>query len=163
MVNESSLATATEQEKKMENSQFIFKEAHGTKIKDTDGNAYTNYSSFDVLGLQGNQALIENAQKVLREYGVGTCGPRGFYGTLDIHLILEEEIVKFLGTEASTIYSQAFSTVSSAIPAFAKRGDIILADESVNIAIRTGMDLSRSKIYYFKHNDIQESHLFVNF
>ena len=126
---------------------------HGTKIKDTQGNSYTNFSSFDVLGLQGSKPLIENAKKILREYGVGTCGPRGFYGTLDIHLKLEEEIASFLGTQAAIIYSQAFSTVSSAIPAFSKRGDVIVADESVNIAIKTGIELSRSKIFYFKHND----------
>ena len=126
---------------------------HGTKIKDTQGNSYTNFSSFDFLGLQGSKLLIENAKKILREYGVGTCGPRGFYGTLDIHLKLEEEIASFLGTQAAIIYSQAFSTVSSAIPAFSKRGDVIVADESVNIAIKTGIELSRSKIFYFKHND----------
>jgi serine palmitoyltransferase len=140
---------------KKKTAQLTFKEMHGTKIKDTHGNSYTNFSSFDVLGLQGNQSLIDNAKKVLREYGVGTCGPRGFYGTLDIHLKLEEEIAKFLGTEAAIIYSQAFSTVSSAIPAFAKRGDIIVADESVNVAVKTGIELSRSKIFYFKHNDMK--------
>jgi serine palmitoyltransferase len=41
---------------------------------------------------------------------------------------LERDIADFLGTEAAILYSQAFATVSSTIAAFAKRGDIIVAD-----------------------------------
>ena len=45
-----------------------------------------------------------------------------------MHIQLEQDIADFLGTEASIIYSQALSTISSVIPAFCKRGDIIVAD-----------------------------------
>jgi serine palmitoyltransferase len=56
---------------------------------------------------------------------VGSCGPRGFYGTVDVHLDLEQELAKFLGAEEAIIYSYGFSTIASAIPAYSKRGDII--------------------------------------
>lgn len=46
---------------------------------------------------------------------------------LDVHLELEEKLAKFMGTEGAIIYAQDYSTVSSAIPAFAKRGDTIVA------------------------------------
>jgi serine palmitoyltransferase len=46
----------------------------------------------------------EAAHAALYKYGCGTCGPRGFYGTLDAHLTLEERIAKFLGTEQAIIY-----------------------------------------------------------
>ena len=49
---------------------------------------------------------------------------------------LERDIADFLGTEASILYSQAFATISSVIAAFAKRGDIIVADRGVNFAIQ---------------------------
>ena len=39
------------------------------------------------------------AAAALRKYGCGTCGPRGFYGTLDVHLELEAALATFLGTE----------------------------------------------------------------
>jgi serine palmitoyltransferase len=39
---------------------------------------------------------------------------------------LEAQIARFLGTEAAIIYSQGFSTIASVIPAFAKRGDILV-------------------------------------
>ena len=75
-------------------------------------------------------------------------------GTLDIHIKLEQDIADFLGTEASIIYSQAFSTISSVIPAFAKRGDVIVADRGVNFAIQKGLQISRCTIRWYDHNDM---------
>ena len=28
-------------------------------------------------------------RKTIEKYGIGSCGPRGFYGTIDVHLTLE--------------------------------------------------------------------------
>lgn len=84
---------------------------------------------------------------------LGSCGPRGFYGTSDVHLELEVRLAKFMQVEAAVLYSYGFSTIASAIPAYCKRGDIIFVDECVHFAIQKGLDASRSKIVYFKHND----------
>jgi serine palmitoyltransferase len=66
---------------------------------------------------------------------------------------LERDIADFLGTEASILYSQAFATISAVIAAFAKRGDIIVADRGVNFALQKGLQISRSTIRWFDHND----------
>ena len=50
-----------------------------------------------------------------------------FIVILDVHTKFERDISEFLGTEDAIIYSQSFSTISSAIPSFCKRGDIIVA------------------------------------
>jgi serine palmitoyltransferase len=68
---------------------------------------------------------------------------------------LERDIAAFLGTEASILYSQAFATISSVIPAFCKRGDIIVLDRGVNFAIHKGAQLSRSTLRYYDHNDLK--------
>lgn len=92
----------------------------------------------------------------MRTYGVGPCGPPGFYGTQDVHMKTEANIASHLGVPACIIYAQAFSTISSVIPAFSKRGDIIVADEGVNFAIRKGMQISRSTVRWYKHNDTED-------
>ena len=74
---------------------------------------------------------------------------------IDVHIKLEEDIADFLGTEAAIIYAQAFSTISSVIPAFCKRGDIIVADRGVNFAIQKGLQISRSTIRWYDHNDMK--------
>lgn len=92
----------------------------------------------------------------MRTYGVGPCGPPGFYGTQDVHQKTEADISAHLGTTACIVYAQAFSTISSVIPAFSKRGDIIVADKAVNFAIRKGMQISRSSIRWYEHNDMMD-------
>lgn len=69
---------------------------------------------------------------------------------------LENKLATFIGAEDSIIYSQGFSCISSAIPAFSKRGDVIVADEMVGFAIQQGMLISRSQIKWFKHNDMED-------
>ena len=68
---------------------------------------------------------------------------------------LERDIADFLGTEAAILYSQAFATTPSVIAAFAKRGDIIVADRGINFAIQKGLQISRSTIRWFDHNDLK--------
>ena len=72
-----------------------------------------------------------------------------------MHIQLEKDIADFLGTEASIIYSQAFATISSVIPAFCKRGDVIVADRGVNFAIQKGLQISRCTIRWYDHNDME--------
>ncbi len=62
---------------------------------------------------------------------MGSCGPRGFYGTFDVHLALEKELEEYLGTEEAIIYSYDIATVASVIPAFANRKDLLVVDEKV--------------------------------
>ena len=77
------------------------------------------------------------------------------------------DIAKFLGVEAAIIYAQAFSTISSVIPDFSKRGDIIVAyypwqkkanrsDKGVGFAIQKGLQISRSTVRWYEHNDMDD-------
>jgi serine palmitoyltransferase len=43
----------------------------------------------------------------------------------DVHVHLEERLANFFGTEQGCLYSYGFSAIASAIPAYAKKGDII--------------------------------------
>ncbi|KGN62485.1 long chain base biosynthesis protein 1 [Cucumis sativus] len=120
-----------------------------------NGKEVVNFASANYLGLIGHTKLLESCTNALEKYGVGSCGPRGFYGTIDVHLDCEARIAKFLGTPDSILYSYGLSTMFSAIPAFCKRGDVIVADEGVHWGIQNGLYLSRSTIVYFKHNDMK--------
>ncbi|KAJ7982865.1 serine palmitoyltransferase [Mycena polygramma] len=114
-----------------------------------------NLASYNFTGLAGKEIIKERAIETLRKYGLGSCGPPGFYGTLDVHMALERDLADFLGAEAAIIYSQGFSTISSVIPAFCKRGDIIVADRGVNFAIQKGIQISRSTVRWYDHNDLK--------
>ncbi|PFH50829.1 hypothetical protein AMATHDRAFT_60294 [Amanita thiersii Skay4041] len=128
--------------------------SHKPKLA-ASGKTVTNLASLNFAGLAGNDFIKQRATEILRKYGLGSCGPPGFYGTLDVHMNLESDIADFLGTEAAILYSQGFSTISSVIPAFCKRGDIIVADRGVNFAIQKGIQISRSTIRWYDHNDLK--------
>ncbi|NXO03508.1 SPTC1 palmitoyltransferase, partial [Rhinopomastus cyanomelas] len=127
-----------------------------THIITVNGNECINFASFNFLGLLDNEKVKSAAQASLKKYGVGTCGPRGFYGTFDVHLELEERLAKFMRTEEAIIYSYGFATIASAIPAYSKRGDIVFVDEAACFAIQKGLQASRSNIKLFKHNDMTD-------
>jgi serine palmitoyltransferase len=46
--------------------------------------------------------------------------------------------------------------MSSVIPAFAKSGDLIICDEGVSYGSQQGINLSRSNLIFFKHNDMED-------
>lgn len=57
-----------------------------------------NGASFDFLSIGRDPSIKEATTKALDHYGVGSCGPRGFYGTIDQHLILEQAVADFMGS-----------------------------------------------------------------
>ncbi|OAX37337.1 PLP-dependent transferase [Rhizopogon vinicolor AM-OR11-026] len=146
----------TEWEQKDLSSVPVIAGPNGPKPKlFSTGKTVTNLASFNFAGLAGNEQVKDRAVDTLRKYGLGSCGPPGFYGTIDVHIDFERDIAEFLGTEAAILYSQGFSTISSVIPAFCKRGDIIVADRSVNFAIQKGIQISRSTVRWYDHNDLK--------
>lgn len=55
---------------------------NGHKPKLLSGKTVTNLASLNFTGLAGNEAIKLRAVEILRKYGLGSCGPPGFYGTL---------------------------------------------------------------------------------
>jgi len=115
-----------------------------------------NCASSDFLAFSSNRTVKAAAAATMEEFTFGSCGPRGFYGTTLKHLELEAALADFMGTQESITYSDNTAAVASAIPAFSKRGDLLVVDAGANHAIQTGCRLSRSKTVTFKHNNVQD-------
>lgn len=128
----------------------------GPKSKLSNGRTVTNLATYNFYNFNANEQIKEKAVQTLRTYGVGPCGPPQFYGTQDVHVKTEADIAAYLGTERCIVYAQAFSTISSVIPSFCKRGDVIVADRAANYSIRKGLELSRSTIKWFNHGDMED-------
>jgi len=126
------------------------------KSKLLSGKTVTNLASYNFYNLNANEQIKDKAIQTLRTYGVGPCGPPQFYGTQDVHVKTEADISSYLGTEGCIVYAQAFSTISSVIPSFCKRKDVIVADQAVNYSILKGLQASRSTVYWYKHGDMED-------
>jgi serine palmitoyltransferase len=125
-------------------------------VKLTNGKTVTNLASYNFYNFNANEQIKEKAIQTLRTYGVGPCGPPQFYGTQDVHMKTEADIASYLGTERCIVYAHSFSTITSVIPTFCKRGDIIVADRGVNYSIRRGIEVSRSTVKWYSHNDLED-------
>eukprot|EP01087_Luapelamoeba_hula_P005747 TRINITY_DN1579_c2_g1_i1.p1 TRINITY_DN1579_c2_g1~~TRINITY_DN1579_c2_g1_i1.p1 ORF type:complete len:563 (-),score=112.87 TRINITY_DN1579_c2_g1_i1:278-1966(-) len=132
------------------------KSAPSTVVITSDDSKALNFATTNFLGMSDSKEIKAVAEAAIKHYGVGSCGPRGFYGTMDKHLEMESTLAKFMRTEEALIYSAGFTTVASAIPAFAKVFDLVLCDAGVSHSLQTGAMLSRSKTVFWKHNDIAD-------
>jgi len=54
------------------------------------------------------------------------------------------------------MFSAEFQAGASVIPAFAKPGDVIIADKSSHFALQNGMQLSRAEVRWFEHNSVAD-------
>ena len=80
--------------------------------------------------------MLQEAEQTIKKFAVGSCGPRGFYGTMDAHLNLEDKIGSIFSEEGDpvrgVIYADWLGVPSSVITAFMKKGDLIIADEKIH-------------------------------
>lgn len=113
-----------------------------------------NFSSLDFLGMSRDKTVMNNAIEIIKEVGVGACGPPNFYGTQSVHVRVCEDLADFLGGEKAIIYGQDFATPISVLPCFLKRGDIVIVDGGVNLGLQKAALISRCHIEWFNHNDL---------
>ncbi|GJD06032.1 Long chain base biosynthesis protein 1b [Galdieria sulphuraria] len=102
-----------------------------------NGKKVINLGTCNFLGFAEDDTIKQACAEVLKRYGCGSCGPRGFYGNLDVHIEAEHRIAEFMKAPAAVLYSFGSATCSSVIPAFSKRGDLIICDEAASYFIQT--------------------------
>lgn len=95
-------------------------------VKANGGKTFLNLASNNFLGVSSHPSIIQVCKDTISKYGVGSCGPRGFYGTIDTHLKLEHDFARWLGVEDCILYSDGIACIASVIPAFAKKGDLLV-------------------------------------
>lgn len=130
---------------------------HVKLSRDNDNEIYENVFNMatnNFLNLCNTTRVINRVKDVIKSYGVGACGPAGFYGNQDVHYNLEYTLSRFFGTESAILYGQDFCVAPSVLSAFTKRGDVIVADDQVSLTLQNALQLSRSTVYYFEHNNM---------
>jgi serine palmitoyltransferase len=59
------------------------------KLVDT-GKTALNLASYNFTGLAGDERITARAIETLRKYGLGSCGPPGFYGTMGMFSVVSQ-------------------------------------------------------------------------
>jgi 8-amino-7-oxononanoate synthase len=119
-----------------------------------NGRKVLMFGSNSYLGLTNHPKIKEAAKAAIDKYGTGCAGSRFLNGTLDLHIELERRLADFVGKEESIVYSTGMQANMGAVPAFTGRNDYIILDELDHASIIEGSRLSFSKVFKYKHNDM---------
>jgi 8-amino-7-oxononanoate synthase len=114
------------------------------------------FGSNSYLGLTSHPKIKEAAKKAIDKYGTGCAGSRFLNGTLDIHVELEERLAKFVGKEASIIFSTGFQVNLGVLSCIAGRNDYLILDEYDHASLIDGSRLSFARTLKYAHNDMDD-------
>src|SRR5690606_34392618 len=82
------------------------------------------------------------------------AGPR-LCGVTTLHVQLEEDIARFVGTEAALLYTSAYMANVGLIATLVGPEDIIFSDALNHASIIDGCRFSRARVVVYPHNDME--------
>ena len=121
-----------------------------------DGRKMIMIGSNNYLGLTGHPHVVEAAVKAIEKYGTGCTGSRFLNGTLDIHVILEDRLARFMKREAALVFSTGFQTNQGALSTVIGKDDLVFTDRADHASIVDGCRLAFGKVIKYKHNDMDD-------
>ena len=120
-----------------------------------DGRELINFSSYNYLGMSGDPRVSAAAKAAIDRYGTSGSASRLVSGQKGIHVELENEITRFLGTEDTIALVGGHATNETVIGHLMGPGDLILHDALAHNSIVQGCLLSGARRRPFPHNDWQ--------
>jgi len=125
-------------------------------VMNINGKDYINFTTYNYVGLNGREEVIDAVTAAIKKYGTSVSGSRLLSGEIPIHRELENEIADFLGTEDTIVYVGGHSANLNTIGHFVSKGDLILHDSLSHNSIIEGCMLSGATRRNFLHNDMED-------
>lgn len=115
-----------------------------------------NTGSYNYLGNAENKGeTIDLVLESVDKYDINFAYPTVDYEQNPITRDLEKEIAKFFYKEDAIVYSMGYGTNTCAIHCLMK-DSLILSDEYNHASLIKGIQLSKSKVIVFRHNDMKD-------
>ncbi|WP_020076543.1 glycine C-acetyltransferase [Cryocola sp. 340MFSha3.1] len=121
-----------------------------------DGQEVLNFCANNYLGLADHPALRDAAKAALDDWGYGMASVRFICGTQEQHLELERRVSRFLGTEATILFSSCFDANGGVFETLFGPEDAIVSDELNHASIIDGIRLSKAQRYRYKNRDLAD-------
>lgn len=121
-----------------------------------DGQQVLNFCANNYLGLADHPALRDAAKTALDDWGYGMASVRFICGTQEQHLELERRVSRFLGTEATILFSSCFDANGGVFETLFSAEDAIVSDELNHASIIDGIRLSKAQRYRYKNRDMAD-------
>ncbi len=119
-----------------------------------EGREVLLFAGSNYLDLAHHPEVVEAGVRATRDLGCAAGGSRLINGNLRLHEELEEELAKFLGTDAALSFATGYMANVGLIPALVGDEDVIVSDALAHASIIDGCRLSRASVRVFAHGDL---------
>jgi glycine C-acetyltransferase len=123
---------------------------------DAEGRRVINFCANNYLGLAHDRRLEDAARAALDRYGYGLSSVRFICGTQTIHRELEERLARFLGMDASILYSSCFDANGGLFECLLGEQDAIISDALNHASIIDGVRLCKAQRFRYANNDMAD-------
>jgi 8-amino-7-oxononanoate synthase len=114
---------------------------------------YTNFASYNYIGLNGHPDIAQAAKAAIDRYGTSVSASRPVSGERPIHRELERGLAEVHGTEDCVVLVGGHSTNVTVIGHLLGRDDVIVHDALIHNSIVQGAILSGARRLPFPHLD----------
>lgn len=118
------------------------------------GERFVSFGNYDYLGLSHHPAVRAAAVSAIEREGVGVNGSRLVGGERRFHGEFEEDLARFVGTDAAITLVSGYLTNQSLIPHLLAGDDLLVVDEYAHNSIAMGARSTRAAVRTFRHNDL---------
>ena len=118
-----------------------------------NGRELINFATYNYIGMCGDPAVTQAANKATKLYGTSACASRLISGEKPIHRELEREIADFIGVEDSIVMVGGHATNVTTIGHLFGKNDLVIYDSLSHNSIMQGCFLSGASLVAFPHND----------
>ncbi|MBV9077331.1 MAG: aminotransferase class I/II-fold pyridoxal phosphate-dependent enzyme [Methylobacteriaceae bacterium] len=115
---------------------------------------YTNFSSYDYLGLNGHPEVSAAAQAAIERYGTSTSASRLVAGERPAHRDLERGLAELYSAEDCVVMVSGHATNVGVIGQILGPKDLIVYGELIHNSVVVGAQLSGATRRSFPHNDL---------
>jgi glycine C-acetyltransferase len=120
---------------------------------EAEGRRMLMLSSYDYLGLIGDERVDAAAIEAVRKYGTGTGGVRLLTGTIDLHHEMERELAAFKGTSAAITFSSGYLANLAAVASVLSPMDSVVMDALAHRSLADACKLAGVTVRRYLHND----------
>ncbi|MFT4098235.1 MAG: aminotransferase class I/II-fold pyridoxal phosphate-dependent enzyme [Rhodoblastus sp.] len=115
---------------------------------------FVSFANYDYLGLADHPEVKAAAHNAIDTLGVGALASRLVGGERSTHQKFEDDLAKFLGTEATLSLVSGYLTNLTVITHLMAKRDAIFLDELSHNSVATGARTSDADKIVFRHNDL---------
>jgi len=133
----------------------IVESAQGTHLE-IKGKTYLSFCSNNYLGLANNPLVIKAVKDAVGKYGWGAGASRLVSGNMRLHEVLEGEISRLKGKEASIVFPTGYMANIGTISSLVSKGDLVICDKLNHASIIDGCRLSEADFRVYPHCDMKK-------